>query len=120
MDVQPLVKRPRQRRTRVEVERVLLEFESSGLTQREFCQLHHLSLSTLSRYRQRHRERSEAPSSAPRPRWVAVEVVESGQTPSGSAGSGLAIALPAGLRIEVALGFDTNTLQQLLRTLERL
>ena len=53
-------------------------------------------------------------------RWV--EVKESAGRPAlgGPAGSGLAVALPSGRRIEIGCGFDARTLAQLLDVLERL
>jgi hypothetical protein len=51
-----------------------------------------------------------------------VEVKESAGRPAlGSpAGSGLAVALPSGRRIEIGRGFDAHTLAQLMGVLERL
>ncbi len=107
----------RRRRTRAEVDQLLAEFETSGLTQREFCQLHHMSLSTFGRYRERQRNDPRS-SSAPNCRLMAVEVAEPGQSRCQRNGSGLAIALAAGRRIEIGIGFDAQTLRQLLQALE--
>ena len=43
----------RRRRSRQEVEQLIAEYESSGLSRSEFCRERGLSLSTLSRYRKR-------------------------------------------------------------------
>jgi hypothetical protein len=50
-----------------------------------------------------------------------LEVEASGRSPAPDreTASGLAVALPSGRRIEVARGFDTRTLAQLLAVLER-
>jgi transposase-like protein len=39
----------RKRRSREEIQRLMMEFESSGLRQNEFCRKHGLALSTLQR-----------------------------------------------------------------------
>jgi len=39
----------RKRRSREEIQRLMMEFESSGLRQNEFCRRHGLALSTLQR-----------------------------------------------------------------------
>jgi len=117
MHEQSLTGKLRRRRTRAEAEQLLAEYEASGLTQREFCQLHHMSLSTLGRYRQRQRD-DPGSSLAPARRWVTVEVAEAGPARQHCNGSGLAIALAAGHRIEIGIGFDAHTLRQLLQALE--
>lgn len=90
------------------------EYEGSGLSRAEFCRKHGLSLATLARYRKR-----QAQGKAPGDRWVAVEVSGAGPTLESRGNSGLAVALPGGLRIEVGRGFDSRTLVQLLGVLER-
>ena len=54
----------RRRRSRVEAERLVVEFDQSGLTRQAFCAQHGLSVGTLARYRE-HR-RSVAPVAASR------------------------------------------------------
>ncbi len=105
-------KRPR--RSRAEAEQLLAEFEASGLSQVEFSRIRRLGHGTLGRYRKQRRERSGESRGADR--WVAVEV----SSASARCESRLAIALPAGCRIEVGRGFDSGTLLQLLHVLERL
>ena len=78
----------------------------------EFCQAHGLALSTLARY-QRRREPGQEEGAGPS-RWLAVEL--SRAHPAGA--SGLAVVLTGGRRIEVAHGFDAQTLQQLVSLLE--
>jgi transcriptional regulator with XRE-family HTH domain len=112
MTVRECVNGPRRYRSRGEAAQLAAEFEASGLTRREFCQRHDVSLNALARYLKRHR-----PQSPPRnetPRWLAVELAE-----PASAGSGLSLVLGAGRRIEVGRGFDPATLEQLLSALER-
>jgi hypothetical protein len=90
------------------------EYEGSGLSRVEFCRKHGLSLATLARYRKR-----QAQGKAAGNRWVAVELSGTGPPLESRGNSGLAVALPGGLRIEVGRGFDPRTLVQLLGVLER-
>jgi len=106
----------RRRRSRAEVEQLAAEFEASGLNRTAFCRAHGLSLSTLSRYRNRRAQQGEAADGT---RWVAVEVSGPGQTKGSVGASGLAMVSASGWRIEVGHGFDAGTLRQLLRLLER-
>jgi hypothetical protein len=101
------------RRSRHEVEQLVAEYESSGLSRIEFCRERGLALSTLGRYRRRERQ-APAGSRA----LLAVEV--SGRAPAslGATGSALAVVLRGGRRIEVGRGFDACALEQLVRVLE--
>ena len=102
------------RRSRQEVEQVLAEFESSGLSRIEFCRQRGLALSTLGRYRKRQERQAPTGGGA----LLAVEV--SGRTagPFAATGSMLAVVLRGGRRIEVGREFDTGALEQLVRVLE--
>src|SRR5580692_12424739 len=54
----------RKRRSREEIQRLMMEFESSGLRQNEFCRKHGLALSTLQRQLKKRRlDQGEAKSS---------------------------------------------------------
>jgi hypothetical protein len=76
-----------------------------------------LNISTLDAYRKRRRQaRSEKGGT---PRWVAVEVQDPKGLRRDAAGSGLALRLARGRRIEVERGFDAATLERLLSVLER-
>src|SRR5664279_5131876 len=101
------------RRSRQEVEQVVAEYESSGLSGIEFCRERGLALSTLGRYRKRGR-----PAPAPANPLLAVEVSGRVPAPVGAAGSALAVVLRGGRRIEVGRGFDACALEQLVRVLE--
>jgi hypothetical protein len=69
-------------------------------------------MKTLARYVARlRRERGGSDS---KPRWVAVEVAE-----SGTHNAGLAVLLAGGGRIEVRRGFDSDTLRRVVAALER-
>jgi hypothetical protein len=115
VDEQAQVVEVRRRRSRAEAGQLVAEYEASGLSRVEFCRTRGLSLATLVRYRRRPAQVSPAPGN----RWVAVEV-SAGRPPLDSpALSGLAVALPDGLRIEIGRGFDAPTLAHLLAVLER-
>jgi transposase-like protein len=106
------VGKSRRRRSWVEAEQLVAEFEASGLGREEFCREHGLAFSTLARYRKR---RKQGPGEGAGPsRWLAVELA--GSPPAGA--SGLALVLRSGRRIEVGRGFDAKTLEQLVHLLE--
>ena len=105
------------RRSQVEIEQLVAEYEASGMGRTAFCQERGLSLSTLARYRRQ--QEQTAGQAAGGKRWLAVEVSSSGAVASGERPSGLAVVLPGGRRIEVGRGFDADTLQRLLAVVER-
>ena len=104
----------RRRRSRQEVEQVVAEHESSGLSRIEFCRKRGVALSTLGRYRSRPQRQAPASSNA----LLAVEVSGRATAPNAATGSALAVVLRSGRRIEVERGFDTGVLEQLVRVLE--
>jgi transposase-like protein len=104
----------RRRRSRQEVEQVVAEYESSGLSRIEFCRERGVALSTLGRYRSRQQRESSAGSNA----LLAVEVCGRASTPVVATASALSVVLRSGRRIEVGRGFDTGALEQLVRVLE--
>jgi hypothetical protein len=115
MDEQPKALVVRRRRSWAEAEQMVAEYKASGLNQRQFCESRGLCLSTLSRYLKRSRESGSGADGA---RWVAVEVSrESGG--AGTTGSGLAVVVGRGRKIEVGRGFDAPTLVELMNVLER-
>ena len=85
----------RRRRNRQEVEQIVAEYESSGLSRIEFCRERGVGLSTLGRYRSRRERQAPTGSSG----LLAVEV--SGRAPAAIAatGSALAVVLRGGRRI---------------------
>jgi hypothetical protein len=110
------VGRRRRRRSRAEADRLAAEFEVSGVSREEFCERHGLAWVTLARYRRQLRQAQGEVSGTGQ--WLAVEVLGSKPSSARGAASGLTVALPGGRRIEVGVGFDASTLQQLLRLLE--
>src|SRR5580658_8826607 len=99
----------RRNRSSAEADQLAVEYEASGLSQKEFCQQRELSLKALGRYVTRYRKQ-EAQSTEPHkpPRFVAVEVARP------NCGGELAVLLSSGLRVEVKAGFDAGTLRQLI------
>ena len=96
------------------MEQVVAEYESSGLSQIEFCRERGLALSTLGRYRSRQQRQASVGNNA----LLAVEVSGRALAPMAATGSALAVVLRSGRRIEVGRGFDTGALEQLVRVLE--
>jgi hypothetical protein len=105
----------KRRRRRSEVAALVAEYEGSGLRRHEFCQKHGLSLATLNRYR----KRLPQDDTCDETRLVAVEVSARRQL-EGEMASDLTVLLANGRRVEVRRGFDTSTLQELVRVLERI
>src|ERR1019366_5806951 len=106
--------RIRRRRSREEADRLVLEYEQSGLTRRIYCRQHGLSLATLDSYRRRRscgsgqaKDAAPATAIASAVTFVPVELVERSplhRRPADSAAS-LHIELANGRRICVSCGF---------------
>jgi hypothetical protein len=108
----------RRRRSRVEAEALVAEFEASGMRRAAFCEQRGLAVVTLDKYRRRMQSRPQSGGK----RLVPVEVVPStAQDINSDAGSDgvLVVELPSGCRIEVRRGFDAGTLERLLTVLDR-
>ncbi|HVI78126.1 MAG TPA: hypothetical protein VM715_08165 [Candidatus Acidoferrum sp.] len=103
-------------RGQAEVERLIAEYEASGLGRQAFCNTHGLSLSTLNRHRKGQQMPSEPAETSG---WVAVELSDTEQAPASQPSSELSVLLSSGRRIEVRGGFDPKVLQQLVRVLEQ-
>ena len=107
----------RKRRSREEIQRLMMEFESSGLRQNEFCRKHGLSLSTLQRrLKKRRLDQGEAKSS----RLVAVELAGKGRGGNNRTLCALEVVLASGRRIEVRRDFDSETLLRVVEVLEEI
>src|SRR3974377_1255519 len=108
----------RRRRSRVEAEALVAEFEASGLMREAFCEQRGLAVGTLDKYRRRvHKGQQSSKGS-----MLPVEVVWStGQKPNRDTGrvGALVVQLRGGRRIEVGHGFDAGTLERLLTVLDR-
>jgi hypothetical protein len=104
----------RRRRSRVEAEQLVREYESSGLSRQAFCISRGLSVTMLDKYRRRHSDATESGAG----RLVPVEVL-SGISASASRSSALWVELPNGRRIGVGSGFDAAALRRLLQVVEQ-
>jgi hypothetical protein len=110
-DVTGLVRQ--RRRSRVEAEQLVGEYEASGQTRQTFCADRGLSVTTLDKYRQRHR------SGVGAGRMIAVEVLAEPVARLSQSSSALWLELPKGRRIGVGSGFDASTLERLLAVVEQ-
>jgi hypothetical protein len=104
------------RRSRAEGERLVSEFEQSGLGRKEFCAAAGLSVHTLDAWRRR--------IAGSREQMVPVEIVADRGARTGSMQAGsmerggqFRVVLADGLRIEVEPGFDAAELRRLLAAL---
>jgi hypothetical protein len=106
----------RRRRSRVEVEKLVAEYEASGLTRDVFCQQRGLSVVTLDKYRRRVQKWARSGAGPMLP----VEVVLSTGSNCAARGYGvLVVESRSGRRIEVGRGFDAETLERLLKILDK-
>jgi hypothetical protein len=107
------------RRSRAEADRLVSEFERSGLRRKEFCAAHDLSVHTLDVWRRR------IAQSGTEEKIVPVEIVEDRAVRKGwvQAGSearngSFRLVLSQGLRIEVESGFDAAELRRLIAAVD--
>ena len=105
----------RKRRSRVEVEKLVAEFEASGLRRDGFCQQHGLSVAALDKYRQRVQKWARSGAGPMLP----VEVVLSTGQGSRRGDCALVVESRSGRRIEVCRGFDAETLERLVTLLDK-
>ncbi len=129
---EPQEHRASRRRSREEADRLVMEFEQSGLTRQVFFRRHGLALGTLDNYRKRRacgpsQVQAAAPATTtfPAVTFVPVELIErsliepaSMNTPMAGNGAGLYLDLVGGRRIGVTAGFDAATLTRLIAVLE--
>lgn len=98
------------RRSREEAERLVQEFEQSGMTRKGFSQAQGIAANTLDYYRRQYRKRQE-PKTA---KLLPVELVGVGSRRD----TGLGVELSNGRRITVEQGFDVSLLKRLIAALE--
>jgi len=106
------------RRSRVEAEKLVAEYEASGLRRDAFCQQRGLSVATLDKYRRRVQKWAQSGAGPMLP----VEVVSSTERGSNCAAGGggvLLVESRSERRIEVGRGFDAETLERLLTILDK-
>ena len=100
------------RRGRAEADRLVSEFEQSGMTRTAFCRVRGIAAHTLDYYRRMRRGRAQAT-----PQLLPVELVES--LPHGSSqGPLLRVELANGRRVLVEAGFDAALLRRVVAALE--
>ena len=108
----------KRRLSRGEAERLVSEFEQSGLRRKEFCETHGLNVFTLDAWRKR------IAQSKIQEKIVPVEIVEDGAAPGAMRAASVGqsgqfrIVLSRGLRIEVEPGFDAAELRRLIAVLD--
>jgi transposase-like protein len=110
------------RRSFEETERLVREYEQSGMSRKEFCAGRGISVHTLDYYRRRHgatRPRGARAGHVPAskdtaslPAFVPVELIEVASAPC------LRVELANGRRIVVEPGFDAGLLQRVVEALE--
>jgi hypothetical protein len=100
------------RRSREEADGIAAAYEASGLGQAEFSEQRGVALKTLARYVARYRRERCGKEGVPQ--WIPVEVATRHRD-----SPGLAVVLDGRRRIEVARGFDVETLRRLVVALER-
>ena len=109
--------KPRRRRTRQEVQRLVGEFGTSGLSRGEFCRIHGKRLSTLQRGLKRERtEPSDVQSD--NKRLVRVKVIGGNGTADREGPCAMAVVLAKGRRIELRRDFDATQLRRVVEALE--
>lgn len=89
---------------------LIQEWQTSGLSQKAFCEAHQLGLASFQRWRRIFMGEAHEVSTPP-VGFLPVKVVE----PSTS---GLSLVINEGMRIEVSAGFDAITLKQLVQVLQ--
>jgi hypothetical protein len=94
-----------------EVEKIVVDFERSGLGRREYCERSGIPLPTLDWYRRRVHSSRHAVKLA----RVRVEGSAKSAAAIGGAKDGFALVLGNGYRIETSWGFDEKELTRLIR-----
>lgn len=96
-------------RNAIEVERIVVDFERSGMRRLEYCEREGIALPTLDWYRRRVRASRSSVNLVP------VKVEKTSSPLSGATPDGFALVLSNGRRIETGWNFDENQLAQLIR-----
>jgi len=109
--------KPRRRRTRQEVQRLVSEFGASGLSRGEFCRIHGMTLSTLQRGLRRERTKPDDIQSDGK-KLVRVKVIGGSGTADREGRCAMAVVLAKGRRIELNRDFDAAQLRRVVEALE--
>src|SRR5258707_12682830 len=109
--------KPRRRRTRQEVQQLVSEFGTSGLSRGEFCRIHAMTLSTLQRGLKRRRtEPSDIQSDGKR--LVRVKVMGGSRTADREPACEMAVGMAKGRGMELSRDFDAAQLRRVVVVLE--
>lgn len=106
----------RKRRTQAEIEHLVAEFLSSGMKEVAFCRSRGLSWDTLNRHlkKQGHKRDGIGVGS----RLVRVKVMAKDRDRGTGEKTGVTVVTGRGRRIEIGMGFDRATLEQVVAVLE--
>lgn len=107
----------RKRRTQAEIEQLVTEFLSSGMREMEFCRSRGLSWDTLNRHLKEQGHRRDGTGSGRRLVRVKVMGKKGGDGERGNR-TGLTVVIGRGRKIEIEVGFDGATLEQVVAVLE--
>jgi hypothetical protein len=100
------------------VEKLVAEYEASGLTRDVFCQQRGLSVVTLDKYRRRVQKWARSGAGPMLPVEVVLSTAQGSSCPARGA-SVLVVSSRNGRRIEVGRGFDAETLERLRTILDK-
>jgi hypothetical protein len=91
-------------RSKEEIRKIIEGFAKSGMTRREYCAKHGIAVTTLDYWRRAHQQR--------KPKLVRVTVQ------AAQSGTGFALVLANGRRIESSWSFAETDLEKLIRVVE--
>lgn len=100
------------------MEKLVAEYEASGLTRDVFCQQRGLSVAVLDKYRRRVQKWARSGAGPMLPVEVVLSTAQGSNCAARSYGV-LVVASRSGRRIEVGRGFDAETLERLLTILDK-
>jgi hypothetical protein len=92
-------------------ERLVSDYERSGLTRREYCERHGIAITTLDYHQRRRRMKRATANLVP----VTVKAVSTAAPAGGREDRRFALVLGNGLRIESGWNFDEGDLARLIR-----
>lgn len=101
--------RHRIRRTREQIQTLIGEYRTAGLSAREFAQARQIALSTLTNWLRRHRPSAE-------PRWIEVSPPPGSMPPT----EVVSIRFTDGLSIDLRPGFEAAPVAQLISLLRQI
>ena len=98
-------------RSAAEVEKIVVDFERSGLNRREYCELRGIALPTLDWYRRRVCATGSSPNLVP----VRIKKSAAPMLGTGKAESSFTLVLGNGCRVETGWNFSDENLKRLIR-----